>query len=1820
MISRIIVGPLLLAAALASLIGTAPVAQAEGEPIARIAVLSNPYITTLPADKIEDERGSNRGWLARLARSSMEQSVALIKEIEPDAVVILGSLTWSGSDADFGAFAETIKSVHVPVFLTPGLRDTRDGELGVYLKRFADRNVAQSVKNVKGVRLLFAQDLGRLAGLDNAVVRMEAQLGTDGPAKATLLFGGRAHPHGPGELDPSNERFWQFVEEHKVAARIEPCRYGSRVTYPRTLPAFLVGSTAWSLRGAVTVVQVYPDRIRVELVRDVAQPSYGVEVPNPAGTARLEPADAYPHGSPSYAADLATKPDRTFAVVSDPQLSVGRRRKYLVGTTQKAIEDLNRLSPRMVFVTGDLIEDNLPDEWKLFNETFAKLRPDYHIMPGNHDVMFSHTFVEKQYATAAERKPEQAQIVRQAVKDAVAEGFIGPSALYEKHTGRKPHYTVVDRDCAFICMPILTQKIDAEEIEWLRKQLQETKNAKHVFVLGHYPVLPAFGNNVQPDLGGNAFLSLLKEYRVAAFIFGHRHRKGFRMHDGTAHVLCDNMKSIHLFHVFGDRIVIGRKNVGAALYEKLTIPEPRKASRLKPPAPSREAAVRRYIEAEACDGLLRYPYHNEAAPGWYAREANCRAYGAPGRTYCAAIHENAKRRDMTQTLASPIPAGKYRVFLRTVGPRSADRDTIAEVVLGGTPVAFRWPKGGKRFVWLPAVDVALTEPANAVSFAAKQFGGNGHGGLYEPRHRSIWVDTLYATSDLSESEPPDLATERAIRAGVAAAEFGERPTYKADDYGPADQRTPEPDGPVVDDPIRLECFDGRRNLWPNASFELGMNDGWATSARGVKHVFTDRDLDRESPFHGRYSLRLPPGVRSLSRPYYLPTPGEMTLSLYIRGDGGKATVSLLRVEGDYKARPVYDRTVVKARPVLTLAGTPSEQWQRLSATGEVPEGWYYLRLTSSEGLSIDAIQLEAGPQATAFAPRAELEGALRTGQLGNIVYESQDALTAWFHNSSATAKQAQLRYRIVDVRERAVAEGPTDTVQVEAGATVRRELAILPRLRGVFSITYAIEGRKLPEGETVYLRMPKPAGRRTRHELGGNMSFDPVELALHRRLGLKWALTCKTRIVGAAREAVHRKPDEWQWFDDAAARPKALGMDVEPCFWPGRIPEFMTAKNPKRFRPVRGSYRKCVPDLEKWRDYVTKVADHYRPHITQWCIDDEAECSWDPAQYASVVRTTVDAVHENVPGVKVGLSAVPEFTEELLCHVPADKIDFFGASTFDFSYWGARRVKRLRERYGKEWHCYGVGSRTANTMYHTLYTYQPVRRRAARMARRTVNLLLAQGLEIAGHYAAVLRNDGAHIPKNRALCDYDGTALPWGGTFGCLGTLLADAESIGDVPLGNTGLRAYVFRIDRRVAAVTWATCVRRYDHHWRPARRQLAGVSLECAKGSVTVLDMFWNEDPRPRWEAGRLSVDLDEEPVFIMDRTLGEEEFIAMLRNANRPPDPVEISAALASNASAGIDLRLAIRNNTEADLRDLTVDLRNPLGRHPFSTAGEWLLRRPVGTVERLPAGGTTDVVLPTVLTGGMPFEDGQIRVNLKASSGVEAAADHSLWLLPAAAVESPPVIDGQLSEWESRPAAWLAYNWAWALLGRGTSQIHEGGEYFSYPPYRVDARAALWAAWDEQKLYVAMRLEDDQPMLGAPHGERIRLVVCPDGDRRIDVELTPMATGEVEATVAGLLARSNALPNAISLEVAMPWRTLGSRPQPGSTLGFDLFWTDVDREEADLVAGTLRWAGGSQGTGYLLLRDEELSVRSSDSKKPRGYRSRPEVRPGTAQQRR
>ncbi len=383
------------------------VAPAADQPIATIAVVSNPYITTLSADEIQDERGASRGFLAQTGPESMARTVDLVNRLQPDAVVILGSQTWSGSEADFSAAAKFVQELTSPVFTTPGHRDRAAGSLEQYLRHFGAHDASLLAKDINGVRLIFANDLHR--DPDAAVTRIKAQLSSPmapTPPQAVLLFGGKAGDEfSRSKLTHGHPTFWPMITDQRVAVRFEPTRYSHQVAYENNLPVWTVGSTAWSARGAVSVVRVFPESIELAEITDRTQPHFSLDVPNPVRTTRLPTAASDPYGCPTYSANLAKKPDFTFALVSDPQFDRVRNRDTLISRATAAIDELNRLKPATVFIAGDLVNNNLPEEWELFGKTFGQLNPPWHAAPGNHDVLFNYDFVEASYANAATQNP-----------------------------------------------------------------------------------------------------------------------------------------------------------------------------------------------------------------------------------------------------------------------------------------------------------------------------------------------------------------------------------------------------------------------------------------------------------------------------------------------------------------------------------------------------------------------------------------------------------------------------------------------------------------------------------------------------------------------------------------------------------------------------------------------------------------------------------------------------------------------------------------------------------------------------------------------------------------------------------------------------------------------------------------------------------------------------------------------------------------------------------------------------------------------------------------------------------------------------------------------------------------------------------------------------------------------------------------------------------------------------------------------------------------------------------------------------------------------
>lgn len=570
--------------------GFAPARAAEpagDKPLCTIAAISTPYISTLSAAEL-----GKRSFLERAAPAGLERTIEAVNGLKPDAMVILGSLTWTGSEADFQRFQEFADRIEVPLYLVPGDQDLADGGASRFATMFEKSNVAGKSIDIKGAHLQFAYPpVGETADEAKLLEQMEAGLAQSDQAKAVLLFGGLNYspPADGATAPPAVVRYWKALEQHHVAARFV-AEHSHSVRYDKSLPIWTVPSSSWTStpNWRLAIITVYPKQIELALLLDDDQPPQTLVIPNPVSAERMPPAESDPHRLPSYTADLKTKRDLTFVQLSDSQFDDGTvastagRYKYAPQMSEVAMQQVNRLNPPLVFMTGDLTNKSTPAEWQTFHRIYSQLKPPFYAMPGNHDLLDERELLADEKALG-----DFLQVAREnwaAADRAAGKKTDDRLALYRHYVRPEPHFTVEKNGCVFLCLNTWKASVDREQMVWLREELERTKDAPHVFVMGHYPVLPVFGGNVAgPE--GQEILQLLREYKVAGYLSGHRHRYDYRMHEGTAHILCDDLcwgeyVAYQIYHVYPDRFVacwkpLFRADGNRPLYERVTFPEPR---------------------------------------------------------------------------------------------------------------------------------------------------------------------------------------------------------------------------------------------------------------------------------------------------------------------------------------------------------------------------------------------------------------------------------------------------------------------------------------------------------------------------------------------------------------------------------------------------------------------------------------------------------------------------------------------------------------------------------------------------------------------------------------------------------------------------------------------------------------------------------------------------------------------------------------------------------------------------------------------------------------------------------------------------------------------------------------------------------------------------------------------------------------------------------------------------------------------------------------------------------------------------------------------
>jgi len=425
------------------------------------------------------------------------------------------------------------------------------------------------------------------------------------------------------------------------------------------------------------------------------------------------------------------------------------------------------------------------------------------------------------------------------------------------------------------------------------------------------------------------------------------------------------------------------------------------------------------------------------------------------------------------------------------------------------------------------------------------------------------------------------------------------------------------------------------NLIPNSSFELD-TAGWGSwSPGGRAPSALLGELDTTTAADGRTSLRLRLDRASLPVFYFdyfdchevplttlcaghvgwaqLQKAEQYVLSAYLRAQPAGA-VGVLYVQQQWGGGLVSKSFVLTA------------DWQRyelpFQAQGALALGLAGLDLEASKvpaaTLWVDAVQLEKGSRATAYAPRDDLEAALMTDQPGNIV------------RATPGGRKAPLTFRVLarDIRPRWFGQTTRATLTVRDFAdqeVFRRELELTPgqlgfpsrlvetRLTdlGYYRAQLLLEGEQEPlpyrDLRCAIIR-PYPAAKyQGDSRFGINHAYPwPEMLELGKLAGITWA-----RDWSLKWQTVEPQPGQVDFTapDHQIDRVLKQGLKVLPVF-PFPSSSWSSEAGPQV--PVSDSYPESrrrmafMPrDLNLARQFMERSVRHFQGRITHWQILNE---------------------------------------------------------------------------------------------------------------------------------------------------------------------------------------------------------------------------------------------------------------------------------------------------------------------------------------------------------------------------------------------------------------------------------------------------------------------------------------------------------------------------------------------------------------------------------------------------------------------------------------
>ncbi len=726
---------------------------------------------------------------------------------------------------------------------------------------------------------------------------------------------------------------------------------------------------------------------------------------------------------------------------------------------------------------------------------------------------------------------------------------------------------------------------------------------------------------------------------------------------------------------------------------------------------------------------------------------------------------------LSAPLATSVPTGTVRVFVRVYASDGERETRTMTVRLGGAQASLRYPTDrlDDNMNWLP-FELETERPADRIEIAVACTGGR------------VIVDSILVSTDPEDGTYFERNRTRLVRRFVPPPEQTARP-------------------------------ETRGNMLVNSGFEVAPTNGWRAGYQS-QWAFTDELLSDEAPFEGQRCLRVPllrdrraflderwytyDGI--YAAPVQTEPGATYSASLWVRTDG-----------------PLSGAIGLKGRTAgFELAGSPD--WQRISATveapGETDEFFVTFSADGAREVFIDAAQLERG-DLTDYAPQSGADVGLSSGgRAGRIWREGEDVPLHFELRAHDADTPVTLRYLVHDALGRVIERNTVEvTAPAEGIATV--PLHEGPHSTGAFRVAYLVEseGAEPYGGQLTYSVIPSARGVGD-GPVGLYASHSRQCFAAMANAGIRWTNTLSSAGHFAEWRYVEPEDDVFIFHDGDIALAREFGIRICANINTNRsnMPEWVMHDRPGEGEWIRHPMGWFA--LDEWEEFVFALVEHYRDYVKHWLIIDEPDVGtnrYSPEDYLKLQAAAYRAAHRADPDCVVFVHTGTDSSWR------ARLLELLTPEIYDAQYtYIGRFARELGEARGRQaragkplWTVDFAPVQPLATRYAAINAERVAPWNETAANTRKYDIWAVRSLSWA-RSERWLRYDGRYPgppPGTRymSVWEHDGSLTPHGVSIAAMNALIGDARPRGQIEMPE-GMEGHLWTDGQRSLVIAWTT------------------------------------------------------------------------------------------------------------------------------------------------------------------------------------------------------------------------------------------------------------------------------------------------------------------------------------------------------------------------------------------------------------------------------